>query len=534
MGSLTIPVGWEAASAPVATLFEVFGPAVFWWVLALVAGITALAVMRSRPHVAVALSTLAALALGLSVDGLVDDAYIQFRYAANLAAGHGPVFNPGERIEGASGGLWVGVLALGNLLTGLEVGIVGRILSLLAAGVGVVTASVTAAHLGGRQAGAAAAIAWAFLSTGALYAACGLETHAFLVALWLAVAGAIGAVPLGVGLAAGIAVAGLRPEGAILAVLALPMWRTLERPARHVVTATIAGGMFAAGLRTLFYGVALPNSAVVKGMTAAASLQDGLTYLGHSALENWPLLTVVPLALIKFKGKALYAVPAVVLAAIVVARGGDWMPGSRYFGPLLIVLVMSVAIGVEGRLQRLVLACALAWSAFQLAPILEPGRLPAGNLWRAMQSHKAQSKWWEALGTLFRNATPSGTTLAIGPAGAMPYSSHLETFDLYGLCSEVVDAAEGEPGHRLWGLRQAVALKTDLIYPGRPVTQDTDQRTILEESATYFKSNPGALELYQPILIRHAAENDTVVLMDVIWVRRGGVDLRGISPGMQR
>ena len=535
MGSLTLPVGWEMASAPVATLFEVLGPAVFWWVLALIAGITALAVMGSRPHVAVALSVLAALALGLSVDGLVDDAYIQFRYAVNLAAGHGPVFNPGERIEGASGGLWIGVLALGNLLTGLEVGIVGRILSLLAAGVGVFAASVTAAHLGGRQAGAAAAIAWAFLPTGALYAACGLETHAFVVALWLAIAGAIGAVPLGLGLAAAVAVAGLRPEGAILAALTLPTWRMLSRPAMYVVAAIIAGGTIAASLRTLFYGVALPNSAVVKGVTAAASLQDGLTYLGHSALEIWPLLIVIPFALMKFKRKALYSLPAVLLTAIVVARGGDWMPGSRYLGPLLIVLVLSVATGVEGRLQRLVLACALAWSAFQLAPLPEPGNLRAGSLWRAMHSHKAQSRWWEALGTLLRSTTSSGTTLAIGPAGALPYSSHLDTFDLYGLCSEVVDVVEGAPGHRLWGLRQAVALKTDIIYTGKHLKQDADQRSTLEESATQFKSNPDALEWYQPILIRHAAEYDIDVLVDVMWIRRGsGVligDLRGVSAG---
>jgi hypothetical protein len=526
-------VGLEAACAPVATLFEILGPAVLWWVLAFIAGIAALAVVGARPQVAVVLSAFAALALGLSVDGLVDDAYIQFRYAVNVVAGHGPVFNPGERIEGASGGLWIWVLALGNLMTGLEVGVVGRILSLLAAGVGVVAASVTVAHIGGRRAGAAAAIAWAFLPTGALYAACGLETHAFLVALWLAVAGAIGAVPLGLGLAAGIAVAGLRPEGAILAALALPMWRSLGRPARHVVLATIAGGMFAAGLRTLFYGVALPNSAVVKGVTAAASLQDGLTYWGHSALETWPLLAIVPFALIKFKRTALFALPAIMLAAIVVARGGDWMPGSRYFGPMLIVLVISVATGVEGRLQRLVLACVLVWSAFQLAPILKPGVIPAGNLWRAMQWHKAQSKWWEALGTTLRSTTPSGTTLAIGPAGAMPYSSNLETFDLYGLCSDVVDAAGSAPGHRLWGLRQAVALKTDIIYSGKPVAQSTDQRTTIETSAAQFESYPGAVDLYQPILLRRVSENDKVLTVDVIWVRRESAESGGVFPGLE-
>src|SRR5712692_5599667 len=41
-----------------------------------------------------------------------DDAYISLRYATNLAAGHGLVFNPGERVFGASTPLYVLLLAL--------------------------------------------------------------------------------------------------------------------------------------------------------------------------------------------------------------------------------------------------------------------------------------------------------------------------------------------------------------------------------------------------------------------------------------
>jgi hypothetical protein len=39
--------------------------------------------------------------------GLVDDSYIFLRYAENFASGHGPVFNPGERVEGYSSPLWM-------------------------------------------------------------------------------------------------------------------------------------------------------------------------------------------------------------------------------------------------------------------------------------------------------------------------------------------------------------------------------------------------------------------------------------------
>src|SRR6185436_20933064 len=46
-----------------------------------------------------------------------DDAWISLRYAEHLAGGLGWVFNPGERVEGASNPLWVlglaGATALG-------------------------------------------------------------------------------------------------------------------------------------------------------------------------------------------------------------------------------------------------------------------------------------------------------------------------------------------------------------------------------------------------------------------------------------
>ena len=42
---------------------------------------------------------------------ITDDAFIAFRYVRNFVEGHGPVFNPGERVEGYSSFLWVIVLA---------------------------------------------------------------------------------------------------------------------------------------------------------------------------------------------------------------------------------------------------------------------------------------------------------------------------------------------------------------------------------------------------------------------------------------
>ena len=61
---------------------------------------------------------------------MLDDAFISFRYAENFAAGHGLVFNPGERVEGYTTFLWVLILALGKAV-GLRVVSLSQILGAL-------------------------------------------------------------------------------------------------------------------------------------------------------------------------------------------------------------------------------------------------------------------------------------------------------------------------------------------------------------------------------------------------------------------
>ncbi|MFQ5416191.1 MAG: hypothetical protein ACE5FL_03975 [Myxococcota bacterium] len=46
----------------------------------------------------------------------IDDAYISFRYAGNLVAGHGLVFNAGEYVEGFTNLLWTLLIAAGIAL----------------------------------------------------------------------------------------------------------------------------------------------------------------------------------------------------------------------------------------------------------------------------------------------------------------------------------------------------------------------------------------------------------------------------------
>src|SRR2546422_763411 len=184
MQTVLLPAGWERHMAPAATLLDGLGPPWVFWVAAVLLLLAGCLLLVSRPRLSVALAVAGGLALGIASNGLVDDAYIQFRYATNLADGHGPVFNAGERVEGASGGTWVAALALVRAVTGADTARAGRLLSLVVAAAAILAAASCGRMIAGARGAATAALVWAALPTPALYAATGLETAAFALALW--------------------------------------------------------------------------------------------------------------------------------------------------------------------------------------------------------------------------------------------------------------------------------------------------------------------------------------------------------------
>src|SRR5689334_8056810 len=67
-------------------------------------------------HVARAKRLLVAPALLALIGGIhswtTEDAFIDFRVVQHLLAGHGPIFNLGERVEAYTNPLWVAILAI--------------------------------------------------------------------------------------------------------------------------------------------------------------------------------------------------------------------------------------------------------------------------------------------------------------------------------------------------------------------------------------------------------------------------------------
>jgi hypothetical protein len=116
----------------------------------------------------------------------IDDSYITFRYARNLLAGEGFVYNPGERLMGTTTPLYTLLMAgLGALAGGVHADF-----PWLALGVNALADALTALLLwelgslaGSRRAGLAAGIVWAVAPFSVTFAIGGLETSLYVLLL---------------------------------------------------------------------------------------------------------------------------------------------------------------------------------------------------------------------------------------------------------------------------------------------------------------------------------------------------------------
>jgi hypothetical protein len=290
-----------------------------------------------------------------------DDAYISYRYAENLAAGRGLVYNDGERVFGSSTPLYVLALTALRLLAPGDLATA----AVRANAIGFVAAALLAGWLVRRLTdrplvGAATAVAILVnpmllaISTG------GMEPYWFLCLAIAALLALTADPPRSAlfGLLSGLAIL-TRAEGVLLGPIALmmlgrrgvPWWSGEAEKAspwtpRHLFAATAAAavplGAWAL-FSTLYFGSPIPQSVIAKA-TPIYLLPRGFTLeqiVGN--LDNWVSaerlgeLHHVRRAAI---GVVLLAAGAATLLVPTARRRGAWMPIV-----LLIGLVSIYAIG---------------------------------------------------------------------------------------------------------------------------------------------------------------------------------------------
>ncbi|WP_410637938.1 hypothetical protein [Amycolatopsis sp. lyj-346] len=175
------------------------------------------------------------LTLGLSLlhqllfATVTEDALVTFRYAQNIADGNGPVFNPGERVEGYTNFLWLVLVALPRAAFGADIRTTAVVFGVFAALGCVLLSCFLANRIAAAAApdgaeprpaiGVAAAVLTASAGGLAVYGASGSEVPLFVL-LVLAVGYALAARrPVVAGVLVAFAVM-TSPEGLVVAVLA--------------------------------------------------------------------------------------------------------------------------------------------------------------------------------------------------------------------------------------------------------------------------------------------------------------------------
>ena len=434
-----------------------------------------------------------------------DDAYIVFRYADHLARGEGLVWNAGERVEGYSSFLYT-VLLAGTRRLGLEPITTSHALG-LAAFLGSLLATFHAARLTFAST-AAGLLTMALLGanyTFSIFATGGLETslHAFLVCAGLALL-AEGqtrgwSTPLSWLMSVVIGLLMLtRPDSAIPCAIfvGIALWRLRApgawRPYSQLLAPAAVMMVLWLTWKLVYYGELLPNTYHVK-VASSTSLRYGLRYLYLFFASYWlfpfALLAVALLArLLRERRDALVA--ALLLTALwvlYVARvGGDFME-FRFMVPLLPALMLLIvatirAVSATPMVRAGLVAIVLAGSAnhavgYGLAPG-GPRPESRGDLHAHLTSPEQN---WVGIGRALRQAAGDDRTLtiAVAPAGAIPYHSELRSIDMLGLSDRWVarngDILGSWPGHQRVAPYSYLERRGVHLIIGHPVLRSASQ-----------------------------------------------------------
>ena len=414
---------------------------------------------------------------------VIDDTFISLRYAKNLAAGHGLVYNVGERVEGYTNFLWTVALALPHLLhvDAVAVGKLGNLILALATawliyrlGRESVFAKGPAAPAaapgrapgarrasGSRGSGArpqpgaspspvpsgaaelAALAAALFLATPAvaLSAAEGMETMLFtfllaLAALWFFEERDAGSFPRSALALAALALT--RPDGAVFGVFFLAVavaWRRARAHLARFAALFVGIGAIYFVARWSYYGQLLPNTFYAKGAGTPALLAQGWKQLQGFAAECGALawLAMIPALAARRTRRA-----ALVLFGIVLLRigfqlwsGGAWMGRYRFLVPVIPFVSLLVVSGVATIRQPLARGVALAVAA---AVLIVPGWLIyPGAESIALDYAQSLGRAHIPLGRAIHERTAAGAVMAMDDAGVAPYLAERTNIDMLGL-----------------------------------------------------------------------------------------------------
>lgn len=407
-----------------------------------------------------------------------DDAYISYRYARNLAEGHGLVFNPGERVEGYSNFLYV--LLLTPLFWLLPDTWVYGASVLLNVGFAVTALMIWRWYLG-RWFGKTAVILGSLLFVLTLslwvWVSSGLETPLILFLLLLTVAALDRtladnkALPLLCAVLALLILA--RADGfitplVVVGFLALQgRWRSAWITGLTVAL-TIA---FYFVWRYAYYGYWLPNTFYVKvsgplPQRLSQAWQQLQEIAWQQGLGFWLIVVALALGVVIWRMAQQpdqwrrFARFELLLA--VVWLGYWFFVGGDVFGERFLLVLFPLGVFLlfwvgNGRYRDWVIALALFALLWQLNPLRSDGRFDYTT---------PKYDRWVTLGQFLQAEYPEAS-LAVDAAGKMPYFTNTYTLDMLGLTDEFLAHGQTDffemPGHNKYNVDYILSRQPDVI-----------------------------------------------------------------------
>jgi hypothetical protein len=392
--------------------------------------------------------------LGFSRISVVDDAYISFRYAHNLAEGHGLVFNSGEYVEGYTNLLWTLLMALPEALHisvssfAVSLGLVFGLLALVE--VWRVCRSLALSPWGTS----AAMIGLGLYPEYWLTVTMGLEGGLFAFLLSHTIYLSLSKRWIWAGLCGGLLFA-TRPEALLLfpVFLAYLVFTTLDHNSKpqdyrslvhqmlYLLAPWLAVVAMVTAWRVIYYGAWLPNSVVAKSPPeySVSTLWPNF-YYGAQYLAGFGQLSLLLTLGSFFAVVVAWRKPAVWLclgglaaeAAAILLNGGDWMPNHRLIAPFapLLAILLGIAVSRVSEIGRLGRPLSVALVAVGAVWMLWPHNWEGGP----DADIREADGCYEAIAVELAPALRPSDVIAPDALGLASYvDSHVYSHDKFGL-----------------------------------------------------------------------------------------------------
>jgi len=413
---------------------------------------------------------------------ILDDSYISFRYAENLVAGKGLVFNEGERVEGYTNFLWVIVLAIGKL-SGIDLVIFSRILGIMFS-LGCLILILNSHRFIKEIDHNVSAIAVLILGTNGVFlpwGVSGMEVTLFTFLILLTVLYYVSLREnddarkfLTLGALCGLIML-VRPEGLLLsaAIVAYHLYyRETKRPVIFLLGMILLIYLPYLIWRYSYYGYPFPNTFYAKVGLSINQVLRGLKYIVKFAIPS--LMILLPLIdpsavsgwLRKYRRLVILPLICSIYTIYNILVGGDSMPALRFFAPIMPIICLLSAMTIRSIHKRpLIVLYMVGILAYNLAAL---------NFYYITPYIKYDrvAEFGTEVGSWLRQHVPADAVIATNTAGSIPYYSGLKTIDMLGLNdlhiahSKIRDFGSGWPGHEKADGEYVLSKKPDLVQLG--------------------------------------------------------------------